>query len=112
MTILDLEYGRPDVLTAERLLLGGLSRARSAGERTVKLIHGYGSHGVGGAIRRHTRALLRELEQTGRIASFLPGEDFGPISEGGRAAIARDFSLTRDPDYGRANSGITLVFLR
>ena len=40
MTILDLEYGRPDVLTAERLLLGGLSRARSAGERTVKLIHG------------------------------------------------------------------------
>ena len=60
MTILDLEYGRPDVLTAERLLLGGLSRARSAGERTVKLIHGYGSHGVGGAIRRHTRALLRE----------------------------------------------------
>lgn len=51
MRILNLEQGRPDRLTARRLLLSGLENARRSGDREVKLIHGYGSHGVGGSIR-------------------------------------------------------------
>ena len=47
MRVLNLEQGRPDRLTARRLLLSGLENARASGHREVKLIHGYGSHGVG-----------------------------------------------------------------
>lgn len=112
MRILNLEQGRPDRLTAHRLLISGLENARASGHREVKLIHGYGSHGVGGSIRRDTRATLAELEEEGRILGFIPGEEFGPFSERSRQALAKNWELTRDPDYARGNSGIAIVLLR
>ena len=111
MTILDLEYGRPDVLTAERLLLGGLSRARSAGERTVKLIHGYGSHGVGGRIRVEVRAYLERQRSRGLVRDVIPGERFSIFDEATRRAFLRCDELRRDADLDRANNGVTIVVL-
>lgn len=73
MRILNLEQGRPDRLTARRLLLSGLENARASGHRKVKLIHGYGSHGVGGSIRRDTRTILLQLQEEGQILGFIPG---------------------------------------
>ena len=112
MRVLNLEQGRPDRLTARRLLLSGLENARASGHREVKLIHGYGSHGVGGSIRRDTRTTLLHLQEEGQILGFIPGEEFGPFSELCRQALAKDWELTRDPDYARGNSGITIVLLR
>ena len=112
MRILNLEQGRPDRLTARRLLLGGLEAARSSGYREVKLIHGYGSHGKGGSIRRDVRSTLEQLQQEGKILGFIPGEEFGPFSELTRKALTKNWDLTRDPDYARGNSGITVVLLR
>ena len=64
MRILNLEQGRPDRLTARRLLL----------------------------CRQHSRGdLLAELC---------------------RQALTKNWELTRDPDYARGNSGITIVLLR
>ena len=102
MRVLNLEQGRPDRLTARRLLLSGLENARASGHREVKLIHGYGSHGVGGSIRRDTRTTLLQLQE----------EEFGPFSELCRQALTKNWELTRDPDYARGNSGITIVLLR
>ena len=76
MRVLNLEQGRPDRLTARRLLLSGLENARASGHREVKLIHGYGSHGVGGSIRRDTRTTLLQLQEEGQILS--PGRNSDP----------------------------------
>ena len=104
MRILNLEQGRPDRLAARRLLLSGLENARRSGDREVKLIHGYGSHGVGGSIRRDTRSALQQLQVEGKI--------LGPFSELCRQALTKNWELTRDPDYARGNSGITIVLLK
>ena len=112
MRVLNLEQGRPDRLTARRLLLSGLENARASGHREVKLIHGYGSHGVGGSIRRDTRTTLLQLQEEGQILGFIPGEEFGPFSELCRQALTKNWELTRDPDYARGNRGITIVLLR
>lgn len=78
MRILNLEQGRPDRLTARRLLLSGLENARASGHREVKLIHGYGSHGVGGSIRRDTRTTLLQLQEEGQISDLSPGRNSDP----------------------------------
>jgi hypothetical protein len=39
------------------------------------IIHGYGSTGQGGAIRKHVRGILEEEIKKGRIANVLYGED-------------------------------------
>ena len=77
--------------------------------RTLKIIHGYGSTGVGGVIRTAARRLLAERRARGQIRSFIPGEEFGAFSASARAAVSTVPELKKDIDYGRQNDGITIV---
>lgn len=61
---------------------------------------------------RDTRTTLLQLQEEGQILGFYPGEEFGPFSELCRQALTKNWELTRDPDYARGNSGITIVLLR
>lgn len=97
---------------ARRMLDDGLTCARAKRERAVKIIHGYGSTGKGGAIKSDVGALLAGYKRTGRIKDYCAGEDFEPFSENGRR-IAQEYpELRRDKDYTRGNQGITIVLLR
>ncbi|RKY46947.1 MAG: hypothetical protein DRP86_08395, partial [Candidatus Neomarinimicrobiota bacterium] len=51
-----------------------LNYAISAGVCLARIIHGYGSSGVGGDIRNACHRYLREAYQKGRIRGFIPGE--------------------------------------
>ena len=108
---LDLECGMPTVDEAVRRMNTGLQRLRSAGARYVRLIHGYGSTGRGGALRVGIRAELARMKRRGLIRDFIPGEDFGPFHEGSRRLVDRTPALARDPDYGKVNQGITIAAL-
>lgn len=79
--------------------------------RCVKLIHGYGSTGKGGAIRSAVRRELNLRAEAGEIRCYICGEDFSPFDESSRWAIARYPYLCRDQDYARINHGITIVVL-
>ncbi len=46
------------------------------------------------------------------IRDFIPGEEFGPVDAASRKLAEQDKAVTRDPDYGRMNHGITIVVLR
>ena len=48
---INLEQGMPTVEQAKQRLIAELGRARASGTKAVKLIHGYGSSGVGGKLR-------------------------------------------------------------
>ncbi len=110
--IIDLEAGMPTVSAARSRLLNGLNTARLSGSRTVKIIHGYGSSGKGGAIKRETHNFLAEKQLSGTIKGFVKGEDFSPFSEVSRRLTALAPDLKRDCDYDRDNDGITIVLLR
>jgi hypothetical protein len=47
----NLEEGLPSVEQARTRLVSEITSARSAGTRLLKVIHGYGSSGVGGDLR-------------------------------------------------------------
>ena len=89
----------------------GIQEMRVSRMKAVKLIHGYGSTGRGGKIRVGVRDELADMKRKRLIKDFIPGEDFGPMNAASRKLAEQDKSVTRDPDYGRMNHGITVVIL-
>ena len=108
---LNLEEGMPVVSDAVSRLRGGLQEMRFRRAKAVKLIHGYGSTGRGGKIRPAVREELAAMKRRNLIRDYIPGEDFGPVDAASRKLAETDRTVTRDPDYGRMNHGITVVVL-
>jgi len=80
-------------------------------EKAVKVIHGYGSHGVGGGIRAAVRDELQALMAEGSIKAYIPGEALG-VPMGFADAIQQYRHLVaNDPDFRKSNDGITFVIL-
>lgn len=111
-TLINIEHGRPKVDMAVMKLKLELSTLRRVGIRTVKVIHGYGSTGTGGAIRQAARQYLSDQQKAGLIKAYCAGENFGPFESSGRKMVELDTGLRQDPDWGRQNDGITIVLLR
>ena len=111
MMIINLEQGMPTVEQAIRRLTGELIRARAQGARVVKLIHGYGSSGVGGKLRISIRAKLAASKNQGKIKEAVPGENWSIFDEGTRRVLDAYPDLNRDRDLDRSNAGITIILL-
>ena len=105
--VVNLEAGMPTVDVARTHLNMALRSAKANRVKVLKLIHGYGSSGRGGAIRADVLAQLARKKR----AEFVRGEDFSPFDSRARAMVAVCPSLSRDVDYSRANHGITMVLL-
>lgn len=106
---INLEAGRPSAAQAIVKMNQAVASARASGVKALKLIHGYGSSGKGGVIRKE---VLRELEgkkRAGIIREFIPGEEFSPFSAAGRMALRSVPELSKEQDYSRGNKGITII---
>lgn len=110
-TVVNLEQGMPTVEHARIQLDQALRAAKSRRVTAVKIIHGYGSSGKGGAIKRDVQTLLSGRKRSGYIKEYVPGERFSPFDPSARAMVAACPELARDRDYSRSNDGITMVLL-
>ena len=110
MTI-NLEEGMPTVAQAQTRLIGELGRSRAAGAKAVKLIHGYGSTGVGGKLRIGVRQFLSVKKRQNKIKAFVSGEEWDIFHEESRKLLEGCPDLAKDRDLGRGKPGITLVLL-
>ena len=111
MLIVNLEAGMPTLDQAQRQLGTELARARATGAKAVKLIHGYGSSGVGGKLRIGVRQVLGAKKRQQTIKLFVPGEDWDIFHADSRQLLEQCPDLSRDRDLGRGNPGITIVLL-
>lgn len=111
MIIVNLEQGMPTVESAMMQLRQTLLTARARRTGVIKLIHGYGSSGRGGAIRTATLRELNQRKQNGQITEYVPGEEFSPFYANARHAVELVPELRKDHDYTRTNQGITIVIL-
>ncbi len=80
--------------------------------KSLKVIHGYGSSGHGGAIRTECRKVLDYKAARGEIEGVLAGEEFTSQNPAARRWLQRCPQLADSSSYNRGNRGITLVFLR
>jgi len=106
-----LEAGRPTVAEARRRLAGELDLARRRGDLVLKVIHGYGSTGVGGALRDAVRSSLRRRAKEGRIRAFLAAEKIESHGEACRLLLDACPRLARDRDFIDHNDGVRFVLL-
>jgi hypothetical protein len=111
MKTINLEEGRPSVPSASSRLLDQLRLARQQNYAAVKVIHGYGSHGVGGELRIAIQGMLARVAQDGDIQAFVAGEDWRISDETTWRLIQRYRELKQDRDLGKGNRGISIVVL-
>jgi hypothetical protein len=111
VVVVNLEDGFPTRDEALRRLETSLTRAREKRIRILKIIHGYGSSGVGGILRPVVRNFLRQAKERGEITLFVNGESFSSFDSRSKELLGHAAQLLLDKDLGRANRGITLVLL-
>ncbi len=111
IVIIDLEDGLPTRNEALLRLEFELRKARQARADAVKIIHGYGSSGVGGVLRFAVWNELRQCKDRGEIRAFCAGEDWRVSNEVAWEMLKLCPDLKRDVDFGRGNKGITIVLL-
>jgi hypothetical protein len=111
LKVVNLEEDMPTVPLALSLLTDALRTARAEGYAAVKIIHGYGSSGQGGAIRMAVQAELMQRARAGELRAFIVGEEWRISDEHSWSLLQRCPELKPDTDLGRGNKGISIVVL-
>ncbi len=109
VTVLNIEETMPTVEQARKILIAELQSAKQSGAVALKLIHGYGSSGVGGALRSALRKSLLLRKREGLISIVIFGEKWSIFEAETRSLLDRYPELRHDPDLDHDNKGITLA---
>lgn len=109
--VINIEEGRPTADVAIKRLKSELVRVKAQNVKVVKLIHGYGSSGVGGILKTVVRRELEQMKKRGTIKLYVPGESFEIFNIDTIKILDSSSSMKNDRDLGRYNSGITMVLL-
>ena len=109
--IINLEEGMPTVERARLRMQNELHVAQKQGYVAAKLIHGYGSSGVGGSLRRELQKDLQRLVDAGKIRNFIAGECWRVSDESTWPLLQRYPEWKQDSDLGKGNKGISIVVL-
>jgi hypothetical protein len=88
-----------------------MMRAKRDGVTALKVIHGYGSSGVGGKLRIEIRRFLGSKKVEGRIKNYIGGEQWSVFNSAARDILDKYPELKRDPDLENFNEGITIVLI-
>lgn len=106
---LNLEQGGPTVEQALLYMKNALATYKRQGLKAVIVIHGWGSSGVGGAIRPAVRNALRGDDMRGLVRAFVGGEEF---SGSKRREFIGLCKALEDERHLEGNAGVTVVLLR
>ena len=109
--LVNIEEGMPTVEEACLRLERELNAAREQKVTALRVIHGYGSSGVGGTLRVAIQLRLQELRQSGAIREVIYGENWRVADEASWKWLQRYPEWKQDRDLGRQNKGISIVVL-
>ena len=107
----NIEAGYPTVEEARRLLKAELEKCRSRKVTVVKVIHGYGASGVGGALRPGIRKSLISRRKDGIVRAVVFGENWNIFDSVAQSMLEQCPALEQDKDLGNYNPGISVVLL-
>jgi hypothetical protein len=108
----NVEAGRPTLDEARRLVAAETKQAKREGAKVLKVIHGYGSSGKGGALRVGLRKSFGLRKKEGVIKDFIAGEDFSIFNDTVLALLDAVSEMRGDPDLGATNEGVTVIWLK
>lgn len=109
--LVDLEAGMPTVETGQKRLQFEIITARRQGITVIKVIHGYGSSGVGGKLKKCVLEYLSQKKKEGFIRNFASGDDWSIFNPSARDILEKCSELRKDKDLEKGNPGITIVLI-
>ena len=109
--LVNLEEGMPTVEEARQRLERELNVAREQKVTALRVVHGYGASGVGGALRVALQLHLQELKKSGAIREVIFGENWRIADEASWQWLQRYPEWKQDRDLNRQNKGISIVVL-
>lgn len=83
--------------------------AKKEGLTAIKVLHGYGSHGVGGAIMLALRRQLALWKKSGFVKNYFGGDKWDMFDKDSQKILMQDKTIVGDGDLGIANPGITII---
>ena len=108
----NVEASLPTLEEARRLVAAEIKQAKRDRVRVLKVIHGYGSSGKGGALCVGLRKSFGLRKKEGVIKDFLPGEDFSIFNDIVLGLLEAVPELRGDPDLNSTNEGVTILWLK
>src|SRR5437773_10915160 len=105
----NVEAGLPTLDDARRSVIAEIKRAKRDGARVLKVIHGYGSSGKGGALCVGLRKSFGLRKKEGVIKDSVAGEDFSIFNRTVLAMLESVPELRGDCDLNNTNEGITIL---
>ncbi len=108
----NIEAGLPTLDEARRLVAAEIKQAKREGAKVLKVIHGYGSSGKGGALCVGLRKSFGLRKKEGVIKDFIAGEDFSIFNQQVLALLEAVPGLRGDPDLNLTNEGVTFLWLK
>lgn len=97
---------------ARKRLVNEINLAKRSGVKAMKVVHGYGSTGKGGALRDALRKSLLRRKKEGVISGYVYGEKWSIFEPDARAILEICPQLRSDPDLDRGNEGVTIVLVQ
>jgi hypothetical protein len=108
----NVEAGLPTLDEARQLVAAEIKLAKREGAKVLKVIHGYGSSGKGGALCVGLRKSFGLRKKEGIIKDFIAGEDFSIFNDAVLALLEAVPGIRGDPDLKATNEGVTFLWLR
>lgn len=105
----NLERGNPTVSQAISKMVNELATAKGGGYKSIILIHGYGSSGIGGSIKPAVMNKLKEPMLAGVVKSFVNGANWDQRK---KEFIEECSQLREYENRIQQNPGVTVVILK
>jgi len=108
---IDIKSEKQTVKEAIAQFLVEVEAYKKGGFKVMKVIHGYGSHGVGGAIRAEFLKKCEQLKRQKKLHDYIPGDKWLTKSTAKTMAINYCADLLADKELHFVNPGCTIVLL-
>ena len=112
MKTINIKLDNPPVDVAVANMITELELCKLENIDIVKIIHGYGSHGVGGLIKLEAIKALKNMRNKKQILDFIPGEQFSTNNKYYKKLIELYPELILNYNTFQPNSGITIVIFK
>lgn len=109
--VVNIKKDFPNTDYAMFLIDQEIKYCRAVGCRAFVIIHGYGSHGQGGAIKEAVKQYLPELKKKKVIKDFVFGENWGDTNSSKIAMCEICPELILHENLQGLNSGVSVVLI-
>ena len=109
--LISIKEGFPDSDYAIFLMEKEIEYAKAEGIKVLVFIHGYGSHGLGGVIKRKVKSTLASLKKSKKINTYVLGENWAEINEDVKKICKHAPELAISNQVSGINSGVSVVLV-